>query len=330
MRATDRSTVAPGRSDETDRSGSAGPSRAVGYLAIIAAAVCWAAGASGARYLTDRGASVLELTEARAWVSAAGLGLLLAARRLRSRAPQRTASQPLESPWLVLAFGLALAGANITYYWAITLLPVAVAIVVQYTAPALVVVWTSLVSRRLPSRLVLSALVLAVAGVAVLSELPRLAAGGRTTLSTAGLLLSVGASVSFATYVVVGERLGRRMGTVDAVFRGFVVASILWIFVQAARGRPETLLDPRFTVGVVFIAIVGTLVPFLLFVWGLRKVDASRAAIVSTLEPVAAALVAYVWLGEQLGPAQLLGGSMVLAGVVLVQLERRAQPQTGP
>jgi len=65
-------------------------------------------------------------------------------------------------------------------------------------------------------------------------------------------------------------------------------------------------------------------VPFLLFVWGLERVPASNAGIVSTLEPLAAAVIAFIWLGERLSAEQITGALMVLIGIGVVQLERPA------
>jgi drug/metabolite transporter (DMT)-like permease len=108
----------------------------------------------------------------------------------------------------------------------------------------------------------------------------------------------------------------------QAVLRGFIVASVLWVVVQAARGRPDTLLDPRFTFGVLFLAVATTIAPFLLFVWGLRRIRASDAGIVSTLEPLAAAVIAFAWLGQALSAWQIVGGVLVIIGIALVQAER--------
>lgn len=293
-------------------------SRGAGYAAVGAAAVLWAVGGTVASYLIDEGASFRELTEARAWITALALGGFLWARR---GAAERTAPAPAG---LVVLFGLSIAGANFTYYASLSLLPVAVAITVQYTAPALVVVWTAAAERSRPSRRVIGALVLAMGGVALLAELPVVASQGRLRLSGAGFAFAAISSVAFATYMITGERIGRRMGTQQAVFRGFAVASVLWAGVQVARGRPDTLLDPRFLPGVLFLAVATTIAPFLLFVWGLERVRASNAGIVSTLEPLTAALIAFVWLHQSLSGWQLAGGAMVLVGIGVVQAERPA------
>jgi len=294
--------------------GSAG----AGYAAVATAAVLWAAGGAVARHIIGEGASLLELTEARAWISALALWAMVWTNREAGRRGERS---PLG---LVVVFGLSIAAANYCYYASLARLPVAVAITIQYTAPALVVGWTAIAGRFRPSARVLAALVCAVAGVALLAELPAVLRGGHLRLSGAGIGFSIASAFAFATYMVTGQRLGRSVGARGAVARGFVVAAVLWAGVQLARGRPDTLLQRRFLPWVLFLAIATTVVPFLLFVWGLERVPASNAGIVSTLEPLAAAVIAFTWLGEHLSAEQIGGALMVLIGIGVVQLERPA------
>lgn len=287
-----------------------------GYGAVATAAVLWAAGGAYASRLIDQGASFLELTEARAWITALVLGLVTVG---RSRGEGTGARAPL---WLVTIFGLSIAGANFTYYAALSRLPVAIAITTQYTAPGLVVAWAAVAQGLRPSRRVVASLAGAVVGVALLAEVPVLVVEGRLRLDGIGFGFAATSAVAFATYMITGERVGRSFGARGAVLRGFVVASALWFVVQALRGRPDTLLEPRFVGPILFLAFATTVAPFLLFVWGMSRISASEAGIVSTLEPLTAALIAFVWLGQTLSWWQLAGALLVVVGIGLVQAER--------
>jgi len=298
----------------------------LGYLAVAGAAALWAFGGTYARTLIDRGASPLEITEARAWIAAAGIGALVMLRRRVAR----TRREPVPAGTVAI-FGLSIAAANYTYYKAIASLPVAVAIVVQYTAPALVVLWLAGVRHTRPSQRVVIALVLAMGGVALLAELPHVIATGHTRLSPAGFLAAGVSAIAFSAYILLGERIRQALTPEDALFRGFLVASVFWLVIQLFRGTPHTLTSGRFLPGVVIIGVVSTIAPFLLFIWGLGHVGASRAGIVSTLEPLSAALLAYVWLSQTLTTLQLAGGAMVIAGVAIVQAEQtQAVPEPAP
>jgi DME family drug/metabolite transporter len=299
-----------------------------GYAAVSAAAVLWAVGGAVASRLIDRGADLVQLTEARAWITA--LVLLLAAARMggpREVAGGSRAGGSRAGLGLTVLFGLSIAGANVMYYTSLSRLPVAVAITTQYTAPGLVVLWTSFAERTRPSGRVLAALAAAMLGVALLAELPSALGEGKLRVDALGLLAAIASAFCYATYMVTGEHMGRALGARRAVLRGFLVASALWIVVQATRGRPDTLLDRRFILGAVFLAVATTIAPFLLFVWGLERVRVSDASIVSTLEPLAAAVIAFVWLGQRLSAWQLAGGVLVVVGIGLVQLERPLSPE---
>ena len=291
----------------------------LGFLAVSGAAVLWAFGGTYARKLIDRGASPLEITEARAWIAFLALGVWTLWRgKVRGKRPtgERVA------PWIVVLFGLSIAAANYFYYSAVATLPVAVAIVIQYTAPGLVVLWLGVVAKKRPSRRVVAALAAAFAGVALLSELPDALSGGSTSLAPRGVAAAVASAFAFAAYILTGEYVERSAGPVGSLVRGFGIASVLWIVVQATRGRPDTLLDTSLLPGVLVLAVVATIIPFSLFLWGLARIGPSRAGIVSTLEPLSAAFLAYFWLDQSLGGLQIAGAALVVAGIAVVQAER--------
>jgi drug/metabolite transporter (DMT)-like permease len=294
-----------------------------GYAAVTAAAVLWAVGGAYASRLIDQGASFVELTEARAWITA--LVLLAVAGRGGRTGRVRPADPP--PVWVTVVFGLSIAAANFTYYASLARLPVAIAITVQYTAPGLVVLWIAVVRRRRPSTRVIGSLLAALAGVALLAELPVLLGDGGLRLDGLGLAIAGLSAFAFAVYMISGERVGGAYGAQGAVLRGFLVASVVWIVVQAARGRPDTLLDRRFLPGILFLSFFTTIAPFVLFVWGLERVRATDAGIVSTLEPLTAALIAFLWLHQTLSPWQLVGAALVIVGIGLVQAERPASEE---
>ena len=282
-----------------------------GYAAVAAAAALWALAAVVARRLFDDGVSPVQLTESRAVLAAAGLALVPASWR-RPVVSGRAA---------VFALGVALALVNSTYYVAVSRIPVATALVIQYTAPALIVGWTAIGARRRPAAEVGVALVAALVGVVLVVDLPA-GIGGR--MDGFGVLAAIASAFFFASYTVLAEKTGALYGSTGAMFRGFVVAAVLWAAYQAPRGVPDELLERSNVPQILFVGIAGTLLAFLLYGWGIRHVRAERASITATLEPVIAAVVAWVWLGQTLSPIQLAGGLLVVAAVVSLQLRRRS------
>ena len=281
-----------------------------GYAAVAAAAALWALAAVVARRAFDDGVNPVELTESRAVLAAVGFALLPASWR-RPAASRRAA---------IVALGVALALVNSTYYFAVSRIPVATALVIQYTAPALIVGWTAVLARRRPAADVAAALVAALVGVVLVVDLPA-GLGGR--MDGAGVAAAVASAFFFASYTVLAERTGAAYGSTGAMFRGFVVAAVIWTLYQAPRGFPDELLERSNVPEVLFVGIAGTLLPFLLYAWGIRHVLAERASIAATLEPVIAAVVAWAWLGQNLAPVQVAGGLLVVAAVVALQVGRR-------
>jgi drug/metabolite transporter (DMT)-like permease len=286
----------------------------VPLLAIALAALLWAVAATVARDLFDAGVPPIQLVEARAILSALGLALIPAAWRTRG---DRAAAPG----WIVVALGASIALVNAAYYTAIARLAVAVAIVLQYLGPGMVVAWNAVTSRRRPSTEVIVAVVIAFIGVVFVSELP---GGDVGTIDLIGLGAGLASALFFAAYTLQSERAAARYGPIGAVFRAFAAASVLWVIYQAPQGWPSALFESQNIGRVLFVGILGTLTPFLLYVWAVRRIRSERAVIAATLEPLFAGIVAWLWLGQVLSLLQIVGGVLILAAVLWLQLRGRS------
>jgi DME family drug/metabolite transporter len=302
--------IRPSRADKTAGQSPRAASL-LGFGAIALAALLWAIAAAVAVELFDAGVTPFELSEARVVVAAAGLLLLGGARRHRGE------SLPAKH---LIAFGLSIAFVNATYYSAIDRLDVAVAIVLQYTAPAIVVAYVAFVARAAPPPEIFIACVVALVGVVFASELP---SGEIGHVDLLGIGFGLGSAIFFCTYTLLSERAVGTYGPIRGMFRAFAIASLFWIAVQVPQGWPNALVARGNIALVLYVGVFGTLVPFLLYVWGIQRVAAARAAIAATLEPPFAAIVAWLWLGQALSGFQLLGGALILGAVVTLQARRR-------
>lgn len=281
-------------------------------LAVAGAALLWAVAATVARDLFDAGVPPIQLVQARAVLSALGLALIPAAWASRG---DRTAAPG----WIVIALGVSIALVNAAYYTAISRLAVAVAIVLQYLGPGMVVAWTAFTTRKRPSADVLVAVAVAFVGVVFVSQLPAGEIGG---VDLIGLGAGLASAVFFAAYTLQSERATARYGPIGAVFRAFAAASVLWVIYQAPQGWPAPLFEPANIGKVIFVGLAGTLAPFLLYVWAVGKLRSERAVIAATLEPLFAGVVAWLWLDQILSPSQVAGGVAILAAVLWLQLHR--------
>ena len=285
-----------------------------GLAAVALAAALWALGAAVASSLFDDGVKPLELAEARSVVSALGLALIPVAWRRPVSPPEPAVRRSL------VALGACIGLVNAVYYVAIERLPVAVALVLQYTAPAMVVIWTALRLRAKPRNDVLFAVALALAGVALVSGLLGAKIGSADGL---GVVMGLASAILFATYTLVGESVISSYGPLGAMFRAFSIAGAGWITWQAFNGWPAELFEPANLPRVLLVGVMATLVPFFLYLWGVERVRAERAAIAATLEPVLGAVVAWLLLDQSLGILQVTGGALVIVAVILIQTSRK-------
>jgi drug/metabolite transporter (DMT)-like permease len=281
-----------------------------GLAAIGMAGAMWAVAVVIARDLFAGGVEPLELAAARSFIAGACLALIPAARKKKAGG----------STVAVIVLGLSIAIVNAVYYSAIARLDVAVALVLQYTAPALVVGWVAFQKRKLPTSDVGIALVACFAGVVLVSGLIGADVG---PISAAGVGFGLASSFFFATYTLLSERAGAAYGVLGALLRGFCAASIMWTFFLAPRGWPTELFEAGNIAGVIYVGVAGTFAPFILYLWGVQQVRAERAAIAATTEPILAAVIAWVWLSQSLTLTQIIGGVLILAGVVALQVRRK-------
>jgi drug/metabolite transporter (DMT)-like permease len=143
------------------------------------------------------------------------------------------------------------------------------------------------------------------------------------------------AALSYALYILLAEHAVATRDPISLSCYGFFFASLFWAAVQPWWSFPDGVLGRTTSLHghlaalhlpvwalVAWLIALGAIVPFALVVAALRHVSATRAGIAAMLEPPAATLVAFLWLGESLGLFQLLGGGLVLGAIALAQSSR--------
>ena len=266
-----------------------------------------------ARYLLDDGVDAARLSQLR---SAGAFLILLIVLGLTRRDLLRVDRSEL--PGLVVLGVLGLAAVHATFFVAIDRLEIGPAVTIQYLAPLGLLVWLALFhGRRLPPSL-WGAVALSLVGCFFVVR-----AYDAGSLDPAGVVAAFGAMVTFGIYMVGSERQGRRHEPVTTLFWAFAFASLFWALVTPWWSFPfEGLASTRNALLAAAIVVGGTLVPFILMVAALRHIAAPRAAVVATLEPVLAAVFAWVIHDEALAAVQIGGGMAVLAAVAWVQSRR--------
>nr|BBH96099.1 permease [Thermogemmatispora argillosa] len=292
-----------------------------GYLLVVLASLLFGFNGNLARKLFDESAlTPLTLVECRMLIGGACLWALLGI-------VQRGKMLPSRRSWgWLLALGLAMAAVTYSYFMAISRLPVAIALVIQFSTPAWLVLGEALWNRRWPSWPVLGALLLASSGIVLVTAAwqPRF-----LRLDGLGLLYAFLSILSFAAYLLLGRRVGRELPALSATAWGALIAALFWLVVQPPWRIPPASLQPPLWPALVAVGVLGMAIPFLCELAALRYLDAGRVGIVAMLELVAGSAIAYAWLGEALTLDQLLGGLLVMLGVGLLHYEELRRQRDG-
>jgi drug/metabolite transporter (DMT)-like permease len=223
---------------------------------------------------------------------------------------------------LITLFGLGAivyTGQSLTYFIALRSLPASLVVLIAYIYPSLVVVAAWLFLRRAVSAWHGVALAMSFAGVAML------VGGAQFHLSWA-LVFAIASPTIYTGYILVGERV---MASVPAVAASAVIMSgaAIAFCILAALNHELTL--PRNSGGwavAVGIALFPTMIAISLFLAGLPRIGAARAALLSTWEPVVTVFLAVVILGDRLSLVQVLGGVLVIIAVLVVQAAHLWRP----
>jgi drug/metabolite transporter (DMT)-like permease len=299
----------------------------LGYAMVWTAAVLFAVNGTVSKVILDSvGLSTLELTQLRSTGAFLGFALVLALLR-----PQTFRVGRRELLYLVVFGVTGVAFVQWLYFVAIHRLPIGIALLIQYLAPLIVALWARYVFHAPVRRRIWLALALALAGLSLIVEVW----GGRLALDGLGVAAAIAAAGAYALYILMAEHAVARRDPISVACYGFLFAALFWFLVQPLWKFPLGRLDesasllgnlaevsvPAWLL-VGFLIVGGTMASFGLIISALRHIPATRVGIVAMLEPVAATVVAWAWLGEELGPEQLAGGAVVLAGIVLAQTSR--------
>ncbi len=297
----------------------------VGYAMVIAAALLFALNGTVSKVVLSSGISPLELTQVRATGAFAGFGLaLLLIRRRALRVRLR------ELPYLAV-FGIAgVAFVQWLYFVSIQRLPIGIALLLEYLAPILIALYARTFRHEPVRRRIWLALLLALVGLSFVVEV-----WSGLALDGLGVVAALSAAVAFAVYVLMAERAVEDRDPASLLAYGFLFAAVFWAIARPVWHFPAGRLDDDVSLLgqlsslslpvwllMLFVVVGGTMITFLLVTAALRHISATRVGIVAMLEPVAASVVAFLWLGESFGAAQLVGGAIVLAGIVLAQTAR--------
>ncbi len=292
--------------------------RSSGYAPVLAAAVLWGSLGIAVRATTAAGVGVFEASAWRAGLAFAGALLAVGLTQ-----PRRLAVRPRDL-LLFAGYGfVSIALFFLAYFTAIERTTVATAAVLLYTAPAWVTALSAALFGEELSRAKVASLALAFSGCALVVRAYQPSA---LRADLPGVLAGLASGLTYGLYSIFGKVALRRHPPLVVLVYALGFGTVFLVLLGLAAGvRPERFLPAAVspaTGPLLYLGLVTTLVAQWLYVAGLRTVEASRASIVATVEPVVAGVLGYAVFGETLEPLQLAGAALVLVAATMAQLLR--------
>lgn len=283
----------------------------VSALYVIAAGILWGCISIFVKRLTAGGCSSLQITMIRGLFGALMMAgyLLIKDRRLLKVRPRDL--------WMFVGTGIiSLSLFNWCYFSVIQQSQASVAVVLLYTSPIFVMLMSALFFRERITKRKVIALLFAFAGCVLVAGL----LGGSYRLSLPVFLMGVGSGFFYATYSIFGRVALRRYDTLTVTAYTFLFATLGTLPMGDLPGVGRALVsEPELILWCLGIAFFCTVLPYLFYTSGLRGLEAGKAAVLATVEPLVGTVIGVVLFGEPFGPAKALGILCILASIVILR-----------
>ena len=296
----------------------------VGITAVSVAALMFGFNASSVKVIIDAGVNPELLVLVRCTFTAvlAGIALLLTNKKAFK-------IEAREIPMFIFYGIVGVALMQWSYSNAVSLLPISVALLIEYTAIVIVpLVSLLLFKEKVRPRLWLG-IVAVLGGLAIVSNV------WDSVLNPVGVAWAFMAAICLSIYFLVGEHTQRKRDAMSTLFYTFAVAAAFWgivNFINPAEGIDLNLvfsLSGSFAdvmmpiwLGLLWIGIMGSFIPMLLDYIALGNLSATAVGVIATAETVFATIFAWAWLQESMTALEVIGGLIVVAGIVLAETSR--------
>lgn len=233
----------------------------------------------------------------------------------------------LRDNWVTIGlFGLiGVAACQLFYFNAVARLSVGVALLLEYLAPVLIVLWLWAASRKRPRISTIGGTLLALAGLVLVLDLT-----GAVKIDVVGVLWGLAAAVCLAMYFFITAKKNDSLPPIVLASVGLMVgAAVMWLaaatgLLPMAFATADTRLGPWIApwwVALAGLVILATVLAYVSGIVAARALGSKVASFVSLTEVLFAVVWAWLLLGELPGAIQLLGGLLIVGGVVLVRLD---------
>lgn len=288
-------------------------------IAVVASSACFATLAVLTRLAYAADGRALPMLSWRFAIAAALLALYLAA-----TSPKALAAGLADAPRFAALSLTGYGAASVCFFFALRFASASVVTVLLYAYPAMVAFADAVLRGERVGTRRAAAIALTFAGCALAAGL----AGSGVEVKPAGVALALGAAAGYALFTLLSERLVSRPRLVLMTYTfGLSALGIGAIALVAGETLSPVDWSPRLWLLVAGMVLLPTVAAVLLFLHGVRRLGASRTALISTLEPVFTIGMAAALLGERMTLAQAAGALLVIGGIVLAEWPQRVPPQ---
>ncbi|MFE5709452.1 DMT family transporter [Streptomyces sp. NPDC056501] len=302
--------------------------RSAGLGLALASAFAFGGSGVAAKPLIEAGLDPLHVV----WLRVAGAALIMLPVAWRHRDLLR------RKPALLVGFGLlAVAGVQAFYFASISRIPVGVALLIEYLAPALVLGWVRFVQRRPVTRAAALGVLLAAGGLSCVVQI-----WSGLSFDLVGLLLALAAACCQVGYFVLSDQGSDEAEQADplgviayGLLIGAVVLTVVarpwgmdWAILGGSADMDGSSVPAWLLLG--WIVLIATVLAYVTGVISVRRLSPQVAGVVACLEAVVATVLAWVLLGEHLDAPQILGGALVLFGAFIAQSSTPKAPPSDP
>ena len=227
-------------------------------------------------------------------------------------------------------FGLfGVAAVQFFYFISIRLLDVSIALLIEFTSPIWIVLWMRFVNKKHISPLMWWGLGIGFGGMILLAQVWK-----GLTLNGWGVISEVFDAFALASYFLLGEKIGKVKSSEVMMVWGFGITAAIFAIIKPWWSFPYSIFSKKMELAsdgvgpfaghysygwilILWVVIMGTVVPYFCVITGLKGLNASTASVIGMLEPVLAGIFAWICLSEKLSSIQLAGGAVVLVGIYL-------------
>ena len=296
-----------------------------GEFLLISASMGFALGGVAAKVLREANMDAFRLTQIRSTGAAL---ILLTFAVIKGKDQLRARRDELKD---LILFGVVGVGAVTSFYFfAIKYLYVSVALIIEFTASIWIALYLKFVKKKHISPIMWLGIACAFSGLILVSQI-----WSSSSLSPIGVLAALADAIALSYYFLTADRLTQTRSSLSLMTWGIGVAAIFWTIILPWWNFPFEYLTKSFSLSgnlsdysapgwvlILWIIIVGTVIPYLLTVTGIRELSAGTSSVIGMIEPIFAGVIAWILLNEALSGIQLIGCVVVLFGIYLADKAR--------